>query len=61
MTRHSPSNDPKFHIDLMLAGVGKSFKAPLIILIRGCVFLIDIIYLNSLKKKILICGVKDIT
>lgn len=42
--RHSPNNDPKFHIDLMLAGVGRSFKAPLIILIRGCVFLIDIIY-----------------
>ena len=36
MARHSPNNDPKFHQAEILLGAGRSTRALLIILIRGC-------------------------
>jgi len=34
--KHNPNKDPKPHHAEIFAGAGKSIKAPLIILIRGC-------------------------
>lgn len=36
--RQSPSSEPKFHQVEMLMGAGRSIRAWLIILNRGCVF-----------------------
>lgn len=34
--KHKPSKDPKFHQEERLEGAGRSTKAPLAILKRGC-------------------------
>jgi hypothetical protein len=38
VVKHNPRRDPKFHQAEMLIGAGRSTKALLAILTRGCVF-----------------------
>jgi hypothetical protein len=48
VTKHNPRSDPNPHQLEMLAGAGKSIKALLIILIKGCwVRRVDILNLSS--------------
>ena len=41
--KHRPKREPKFHKVEMLAGVGRSTKAPFAILNRGCVFRMGVV------------------
>lgn len=41
ITRHKPKRDPKFHMVVILLGVGKSINAPLIIFIKLFVFILE--------------------
>ena len=52
--KHKPNKDPKFHIDLIAAGVGNSIKDPLTILKRGWVFIKDVILLKPSYTEYLI-------
>lgn len=48
--RHNPKREPKFHMELILEGVGKSYKEPEIIFKRGCFFKIEDIYIIISKE-----------
>ena len=56
--RHRPNKDPKFHSELILLGEGSSINEPLIILIKGWIFKIDIIFVNYKLKSIWSTGCK---
>lgn len=49
-TRQIPNSDPKFHHPLIVDGVGRSTRAPLAILNRGCLFRVGLF--------IILCAVK---